>query len=444
VGLSARKLIQTLTYRSLVLFKLFLLERKVLFFQSPVLDLCTFFLTLLSLHPGMLEQGLNESACSVPLDTPPDSLSPEIEERPISVAGSVKSIDGSVKSIEEESANSADKDIGVSRLPSLTQTGNITNEEVGLPLRVFGRGNLCHPYLSLSFIDTLSQPCVRGYMIGATNMLFKQKKGVSEVIIDIEKDKIDILDPGLKHKLQLTTEDLRFIDFIIKQVSLENGSDIFLDGVGWEGGDEWIRAQFRMYILCLLRTVLNSDQDQTSTYELHRFNPSFVQMWKKTMNYRLWREHVSNETTDIESFVSLPPLHPCSGQLSINDMRLHLSNTMGSTESGKKVTQALGNTGRAVAGGISSAKGVFSSWMTSFKSDKKEDSNDQKDDSNDQQEDSNGQKDDSNDQKDDSNDAKIDDSTTANDNTTKDDKKQNDNNETCEATTDESNTKPES
>ena len=54
--------------------------------------------------------------------------------------------------------------------------------------------------------------------------------------------------------------------------SLILGSDIFLDGVGWEGGDEWIRAQFRMYILCLLRTVLNSDQDQTSTYELHRFN----------------------------------------------------------------------------------------------------------------------------------------------------------------------------
>ena len=70
---------------------------------------------------------------------------------------------------------------------------------------------------------------------GATNALFKQKSGVAEVIIDIEKDKIDILDPELKKALQLTTEDLRFIDFIIKQVSLENGSDIFLDGVGWEG-----------------------------------------------------------------------------------------------------------------------------------------------------------------------------------------------------------------
>ena len=45
-------------------------------------------------------------------------------------------------------------------------TGSVANEEVGLPLRIFGRGNLCHPYLSLSYIDALSQPCVRGYIIG--------------------------------------------------------------------------------------------------------------------------------------------------------------------------------------------------------------------------------------------------------------------------------------
>ena len=253
------------------------------------------------------------------------------------------------------------------RLPSLTQTGTVSNLEVGLPLRVFGRGNLCHPYLSLSFIDTLSQACVRGYLIGATNALFKQKAGVAEVIIDIEKDKVDILDPDLKKALTLTTEDLRFIDHIIKQVSIENGSDIFLDGVGWEGGDEWVRAQFRMYILCLLRTVLNSDQDSTSIYELHRFNSSFVNLWKKTMNFKLWREHVSSESTDLEAFINLPPLHPCSGQLSINDMRLHLSNTITNTEGGKKVSQAVANTGRAVAGGFSTAKGVFSSWVTSFK-----------------------------------------------------------------------------
>ena len=190
VGLSARKLIQTLSHRTLVLFKLFLLERKVLFFQSPVMDLCSYFLTLLSLHPGMLEDGLNESACSVPLDTPPESLSPELfEDRPYSSCSSVKSI--SNVNLEAAAANENPGEQSLNqRAPSLTLTGAVTNEEVGLPLKVFGRGNLCLPYLSLSYIDTLSQPCIKGYMIGATNILFKQKSGMSEVIVDIEKDKI--------------------------------------------------------------------------------------------------------------------------------------------------------------------------------------------------------------------------------------------------------------
>ena len=49
-------------------------------FQSPVVDLTSFLLTLLSLHPGMLERGLDESACVVPLDTPPLSLSPDCNQ----------------------------------------------------------------------------------------------------------------------------------------------------------------------------------------------------------------------------------------------------------------------------------------------------------------------------------------------------------------------------
>ena len=49
-------------------------------FQSPVVDLTSFLLTLLSLHPGMLEGGLDESACVVPLDTPPLSLSPDCNQ----------------------------------------------------------------------------------------------------------------------------------------------------------------------------------------------------------------------------------------------------------------------------------------------------------------------------------------------------------------------------
>ena len=70
-------------------------------------------------------------------------------------------------------------------------------------------------------------------------------------------------------------------------------------------------------------------------------------------------------------------MHHCSGQYSLGDMRLHLSNTITNTEGGKKVSQALGNTGRAVAGGLSTAKGVFSSWMSSLKSESKETKNDE-------------------------------------------------------------------
>jgi hypothetical protein len=161
----------------------------------------------------------------------------------------------------------------------------------------------------------------------------------------------------------------RFTDCIVKQVC-HDGNDIFMDGVGWEGGDEWVRAQFRLYLLCLLRTNLNlqDDQDTSSNEELHRFNPIFIQMWRKTLNYKLWKEHVANEGTVLgDEFIQLPALHPFSGHLSIGDMRLHLSNSITGTEGGKKVTAAVANTGRAVAGGLSTAKGVFSSWMSSLK-----------------------------------------------------------------------------
>ncbi len=76
VGLSARAFVQRCRQRALVLFKLLLLERRALFMQSPVNELCGFFLTLLSLHPGMLEAGLDEAARMVPADTPPASNSP--------------------------------------------------------------------------------------------------------------------------------------------------------------------------------------------------------------------------------------------------------------------------------------------------------------------------------------------------------------------------------
>lgn len=255
-------------------------------------------------------------------------------------------------------------------------------ENYGLPLKIFTGGNLCHPYVSLSYLDNLTQPSVHGYMIGATNDLFIQKKGLADVIIEIEKDRFDIHDADLKKALQLTTEDLRFTDNLVqhvcggtssggKNIPAETETDVFLDGIGWEGGDEWVRAQFRYYLVSLLRTVINRQEPSQANH----FNSSFIHLWKKTRNYRAWRhfrrQQVSQSLTkDLpshDSLQQLSPGHPYSRQpYSMHDVGLIYRNTMQNTESGKKLGKAVASTGMAVSKGLSSVKSTFSSFPSLF------------------------------------------------------------------------------
>ena len=129
-------------------------------------------------------------------------------------------------------------------------------------------GYLCHPYLSLPYLDILTQPSIHGYVIGATNALFKAKKDLSDVLVDIDEDNVMIKDPELRRALSLTTEDLRFIDNIIRIVSSDEQAGEFFEGSGWVGGDEWVRAQFRFYLSCLLRTSLLPQE----AGEMHLYN----------------------------------------------------------------------------------------------------------------------------------------------------------------------------
>jgi len=63
IGLSARDFILQFRHKVLLLFKLLLLEKRIVFYQSPVQPLCATILTLLSLYPGMIEHGLQQAAC---------------------------------------------------------------------------------------------------------------------------------------------------------------------------------------------------------------------------------------------------------------------------------------------------------------------------------------------------------------------------------------------
>jgi hypothetical protein len=53
--------------------------------------------------------------------------------------------------------------------------------------------------------------------------------------------------------------------------------------------------------------------------ELEPFNLSFISAWKITHNFKMWA------SLQHEAILEVPPGHPYSGQLSVADMKLRLS-----------------------------------------------------------------------------------------------------------------------
>ncbi|KAG8192358.1 hypothetical protein JTE90_029092 [Oedothorax gibbosus] len=214
---------------------------------------------------------------------------------------------------------------------------DIEADGCGLPLCIFTKGMLCHPYLSLPYLDVLNDLSVRGFIVGATNILFKQKKQLFDVVVEVDEGKIDVLDPELKKQLSLSTEDLRFADHLVRHV-MEDRQDVFLDGTGWEGGDEWLRSQFKLYLLSIMRT----SEIEASGKEGEPFNLSFMNAWKQTHNYKIW------SCTKHSGILEINPGHPFQGQLSMADMKLKFSHTMQSTERGRRLNTAVVSSGKAL------------------------------------------------------------------------------------------------
>ncbi|NXU92707.1 AVL9 protein, partial [Xiphorhynchus elegans] len=188
----------------------------------------------------------------------------------------------------------------------------LEEDQYGMPLAIFTKGYLCLPYMALQQHHLLSDVTVRGFVAGATNILFRQQKHLSDAII--EDAQVQIHDPELRKILSPTTADLRFSDYLVKHVT-ENRDDVFLDGTGWEGGDEWIRAQFSAYLHALLAAVLQPDNEKT----LSDFGTAFVAAWKNTHNYRVWNSNKHPALAEVNSS------HPFQGQYSVSDVKLRLS-----------------------------------------------------------------------------------------------------------------------
>uniref|UniRef100_A0A672GC32 UDENN domain-containing protein n=1 Tax=Salarias fasciatus TaxID=181472 RepID=A0A672GC32_SALFA len=432
LGLSPRDLILHFRHKVLILFKLILLEKKVLFYVSPVNRLVGALMTVLSLFPGMIEHGLVDSShyrprgslsedpglvesvsgaeefvsVSVtdlagaslelegaeparPASADNNHLKPPSRSSPDSSESDWETLDPSVLEEggpKEEAAAAAaaadlqpdafDSESGtpITVQPQAAGEQNVTQglvsgleeDQHGLPLAIFTKGYLCLPYMALQQHHLLSDVTVRGFVAGATNILFRQQRHLSDAIVEVEEARIQIQDPELRKTLALTTADLRFADYLVKHVT-ENRDDVFLDGTGWEGGDEWIRAQFTLYLHSLLSSTLQQDNERL----LADYGAPFITAWKITHNYRVW---CSNKHPGM---TAITPGHPFQGQYSVADVKLRLSHSVQNSERGKKIGNAMMTTsrsmvqtgkavGQSVGGALTSAKSAMSSWFSTL------------------------------------------------------------------------------
>ncbi|XP_032406665.1 late secretory pathway protein AVL9 homolog [Xiphophorus hellerii] len=434
LGLSPRDLILHFHHKVLILFKLILLEKKVLFYVSPVNRLVGALMTVLSLFPGMIEHGLVDSSHYKPKSSVSDDLSlvecglgaeefvsvsvtdiahanmeatqPAAES--LSSGNSAEGESNHLKAPSRTSPESSESDwetldpsvLGEPKEPAAGSSGSdmldafdskpgtpitvqplgvsgqggviqglvsgLEEDQYGLPLPIFTKGYLCLPYMALQQHHLLSDVTVRGFVAGATNILFRQQRHLSDAIVEVEEARIQIQDPELRKILSLTTADLRFADYLVKHVT-ENRDDVFLDGTGWEGGDEWIRAQFTLYLHSLLSSALQQDNERL----LADYGVPFIGAWKNTHNFRVW---FSNKHPGM---TAITPGHPFQGQYSVGDVKLRLSHSVQNSERGKKIGNAMMTTsrsvvqtgkavGQSVGGALTSAKSAMSSWFSTL------------------------------------------------------------------------------
>ncbi|XP_055602629.1 late secretory pathway protein AVL9 homolog [Uranotaenia lowii] len=414
VGLPLRDLVLKWRHKLLMLFKLILLQKRLVCFGSPVQPICSLILGVVSLHPELLTKAFQEVACvktSRPMSPMPNFGTPQEEKKSFSSGpsspvkenvavekietikpspdlqitpvsdqdasfqkdadtvsmGSTKEATSSCEEAEESTTSDGYRNAGAEsqQRPTLARETSmdtiasnfaslcaVKSEDWVAPLRVFHEGNLCLPYISLPYMDLLSDPAVKGYIIGASNVLFQQKRQLADVMIHVESAVIDIFDLELKRAASLSTEDLRFADFIIRNV--QNPKE------DAEGSEVWIREQFYGYMVALLK----SSTCPEGSRELEHFNVSFMTAFKGTQCYQDWLTR-GGETV-AQNFEALAVGHPFAGNLSVADMKLRIAQTMQNSESGRKLNQAVNSTSRVVGGALTTAKGAFSTWWTSI------------------------------------------------------------------------------
>ncbi|OAD70697.1 hypothetical protein PHYBLDRAFT_115220 [Phycomyces blakesleeanus NRRL 1555(-)] len=283
MGTSLRELLHRFKGKTLMLLKLLLLEKKILFYGYPVEILCTFQYSLISLIPGLLR--CLQDAGAPDLDTAESTL--EITEA-------------------RELANGTKESL---------------LRYMGLPLRIFEKGSFFQPYLPLQQIEMLSSEKTRSYLVGTTNQIFFRHKNDTniDVLVNVETGTIEFYNQQLASVVNPTMADRRWTEKIVKVVNnparpLKNT---------FYGSDDYLRARFEEYVLSLLSSMKHAqassnfsdnsrgmhhsdssseevmrDDDRERNY-LSDYGMSWIMAWRETNNFRIWNKYTDHEIYEI-------------------------------------------------------------------------------------------------------------------------------------------------
>ena len=257
-------------------------------------------------------------------------------------------------------------------LSSMLKDDQEKKDNYGFPLDVFTDSLSIQPYVCLQQMDMLMDKKSSCLLAGVVNPLYeKQKDKICDVFVNSTDGQVTVCDPALRPHLHLSAADLRFCNVLSKsmQRSPSTSSPVETESLklqysDWLGSNEWVLAQFKLYLLSLLSTSKSAH-----TQSMDDFNPDFVTAWLKSVTFINWfKEHQT-----FRSMADVEGKHICEGSLSLGDLKRRLvaqaSDYGLNIESREQVTSAVHQTQKvlssAVASMWSSASSAVHNWWTS-------------------------------------------------------------------------------
>lgn len=153
-------------------------------------------------------------------------------------------------------------------------------------LPVFIKSSSLQPYLSLQQMNQLVDRERRLLLIGAVNPLYEKQSCVN-ILLHLATGRLVITGDRLHSLLSLSSADLRFCDFLSEGVEAGQGveSSTATDNTPllWIGSSEWVRAQYKSYLLSLLATAVSGDAVSRDD-----FNKEFMAAFVQSDLYRHW------------------------------------------------------------------------------------------------------------------------------------------------------------